>query len=67
MKQLIAAGLNDSYVRLYDPKSNEGNLVKIQLSSHSGWITSVFWCLNNENLLVSGSYDMKAKLWDIRK
>ena len=67
VNQLIAAGLNDSHVRLYDPRSNEGNLVKTTLSSHTGWCSSVFWSRTNENLLMSGSYDLKAKLWDIRK
>lgn len=67
VNKLIAAGLNDSIVRIYDPNSNEGAIVKISLSSHTGWCSSVFWSRSNENLLVSGSYDTNAKLWDIRK
>jgi ribosome biogenesis protein YTM1 len=67
VNRLIAAGLNDSIIRLYDHRSNEGNLVKISLTSHTGWCSSVFWSRTNENLLVSGSYDNLAKLWDIRK
>ena len=67
LNELIAAGLNDSYIRLYDPRSTEGNIVKITLSSHTGWCTSVCWSTTDTNLLVSGSHDMKTKLWDIRK
>jgi WD40 repeat protein len=67
VNKLIAAGLNDSVIRVYDHRSNEGNLVKISLTSHTGWCPSVCWSRTNENLLVSGSYDTLAKLWDIRK
>ncbi len=67
VNQLICAGLNDSVIRIYDPRSNEGNLVKISLTSHTGWVSAVHWSKTNENLLVSGSYDNLAKLWDIRK
>jgi ribosome biogenesis protein len=65
--QLIAAALNDNLIRLYDPRSNEGSVIKSTLSSHTTWCSSVFWSINNENLLISGSYDSLAKLWDIRK
>ncbi len=67
LNKLIAAGLSDQYIRIYDPRSREGSLVKITLSSHSGWCSSVNWSTTDENLLVSGSYDSTAKLWDIRK
>ena len=67
LKSLIVAGLNDNHVRIYDPKSKEGNIVKLTLSSHTGWCSSVFWSRTNENLLISGSYDNIAKLWDLRK
>ncbi len=67
LNELIVAGLNDSHIRIYDPKSNEGNLVKINMTSHTGWVSSVSWSSTDRNLFVSGSYDNKAKLWDIRK
>jgi ribosome biogenesis protein YTM1 len=66
LKSLIAAGLNDNHVRIYDPKSKEGNIVKLTLTSHTGWISSVVWSKTNENMLISGSYDNLAKLWDLR-
>lgn len=66
-KNLIAAGLNDNHIRLYDPRSNEGNIVKMTLTSHTGWCSSIFWSRTSENMMVSGSYDNLAKLWDIRK
>lgn len=67
INKLIAAGLNDSIVRIYDPNSDEGSLVKISLSSHTGWCSSVSWSKTDPNLLVTGSYDTNGKLWDIRK
>jgi len=66
LSNLIAAGLNDNFVRIYDPRSNEGNIVKLTLSSHAGWVSSVFWSRTNENMILSGSYDNLAKIWDTR-
>lgn len=66
LNNLIVAGLNDNHVRIYDPKSKEGNIVKFTLTSHTGWCSSVFWSRTNENMLISGSYDNLAKLWDLR-
>jgi ribosome biogenesis protein YTM1 len=67
LNKLIIAGLNDSHLRVYDPRSNEGNLVKITMTSHQGWCSSVCWSTTNEHQVISGSYDKTCKLWDIRK
>ena len=67
LNQMIIAGLNDNHIRMYDPRSNEGNIVKATFTSHTGWCSSVAWSKTDPNLFVSGSYDMKAKLWDLRR
>ncbi|ODN01974.1 Ribosome biogenesis protein WDR12 [Orchesella cincta] len=56
----------DRHIRLYDPRSNEGSLVKCMFTSHNGWVSSVNWSTTNENLFVSGSHDKLMKLWDRR-
>lgn len=63
---LVAAGSCDRHVRIYDPRSQEGSIVKSSLTHHTGWVSSVAWSPNNANLLLSGSYDAVAKLWDVR-
>lgn len=66
LNNLIAAGSCDRHVRIYDPRSQEGSIVKSSLTHHTGWVSSVAWSPNNENLLLSGSYDAVGKLWDLR-
>jgi len=56
----------DRHIRLYDPRSNEGSLVKTTFTSHSAWVSSVNWSPENENLFISGSHDKLMKLWDRR-
>lgn len=67
INNLIIAGLNDRHIRLYDPRSQEGTLVKSTFTSHSGWCSSVKWSNTNEYLFISGSYDCLIKLWDTRR
>ena len=70
LNRLIAAGLNDSVVRVYDHRSAEGNLVKVALGSSAtaaGWCSSVCWSKSSEHSLLTGSYDNLARVWDIRK
>jgi len=66
LNRLIAAGSCDRHVRIYDPRSQEGSIVKTSMSHHTGWVSSVAWSPTNEHLLLSGSYDAVAKLWDLR-
>jgi ribosome biogenesis protein len=66
LNNTLIAGLSDRHIRLYDPRSNEGSLVKSTFTSHNGWISNVQWSKQNEYLFVSGSYDCLAKLWDTR-
>ncbi|BET01892.1 Pescadillo homolog [Nesidiocoris tenuis] len=63
---LLATGAADRLVRLYDPRSGEGQVVKVTLSSHTAWVPSVKWSAGRDTLLVSGSYDRSVKMWDLR-
>ncbi|KAK6620315.1 hypothetical protein RUM44_006716 [Polyplax serrata] len=56
----------DKHIRLYDPRSSEGSLVKKVFTSHTQWVQSTMWSKTNENLFISGAYDNYMKLWDWR-
>lgn len=64
-RALLASGA-DRNVRLYDPRSNEGSVVKAMFTSHVGWVTAVAWSPENEQHFVSGSHDNLVKMWDTR-
>jgi len=62
---LLASGA-DRNVRIYDPRSSEGAVVKAMFTSHVGWVTSVCWSGDNINQFVSASHDSLVKMWDTR-
>ncbi|XP_074595518.1 ribosome biogenesis protein WDR12 homolog [Brevipalpus obovatus] len=63
---LMISGSCDRHLRLWDPRSNEGSMVKAAFESHKGWVSCVQWCSKRDNLFVSGSYDGLVKQWDTR-
>ncbi|XP_026691861.2 ribosome biogenesis protein wdr12-like [Ciona intestinalis] len=66
LSRLVVTGNTDRHVRLWDPRSGEGAVVKCNLTSHIGWVTSVHWAPNDSHTLVSGSLDNCVKMWDTR-
>uniref|UniRef100_A0A1I7VXW7 Ribosome biogenesis protein WDR12 homolog n=1 Tax=Loa loa TaxID=7209 RepID=A0A1I7VXW7_LOALO len=63
---MLITGSVDPIVRLWDPRSHEGTLVKQSFIGHCGWISSVFWNKVRENLFISSSFDKTVKMWDVR-
>ncbi|XP_076813698.1 ribosome biogenesis protein wdr12-like [Clavelina lepadiformis] len=66
LSRMVATGNVDRHIRLWDPRSEEGAVVKSSLTSHQGWVTSVRWSPLSPHLLVSGSLDNVVKTWDTR-
>ncbi|XP_012286544.1 ribosome biogenesis protein WDR12 homolog isoform X1 [Orussus abietinus] len=66
ISRLLVTASADRHIRLYDPRSTEGTMVKATFSSHTQWVQSVRWSKTDEYLFVSGAYDNNVKLWDTR-
>ncbi|KAJ2000437.1 ribosome biogenesis protein ytm1 [Coemansia thaxteri] len=64
--RLIATGHADQSVRLWDPRSEDSTVVKLRLSSHKGFVSSVAWAPASAYMLASASHDSTIKVWDIR-
>ncbi|CDW57942.1 Ribosome biogenesis protein WDR12 homolog [Trichuris trichiura] len=66
LNQLLISGSTDDHVRLWDPRSHEGKMVRSIFVGHSKWVSAVDWSKTNEHLFISASYDALMKLWDFR-
>ncbi|CRL01098.1 CLUMA_CG014360, isoform A [Clunio marinus] len=63
---MIVAASADKNIRLFDPRSNQGVIVKSTFFGHNAWVQSVCWSKTEEFLFISGAYDNQVKLWDYR-
>lgn len=66
LSNTLIASSADRHIRLYDPRTLEGSVVKTTFTSHSGWVSSVKWSNYDEHLFVAGDYNSSVKLWDTR-
>ncbi len=66
LNRTVIAASADRTIRLYDPRSKEGVIVKSQFTSHEGWVTCVDWCRERAELFLSGGHDNLVKMWDSR-
>ncbi|XP_043524232.1 ribosome biogenesis protein WDR12 homolog [Frieseomelitta varia] len=66
LSRTVITASADRHIRLYDPRSTEGTLVKTIFTSHTQWVQSIRWSPVDENLFISGAYDNEMKLWDTR-
>lgn len=66
LNRTIITASPDKNLRLYDPRSSQGALVKSSFSGHSQWVQCVQWSKTDEHLFISGAYDNQMKLWDYR-
>ncbi|KAJ2225602.1 ribosome biogenesis protein ytm1 [Coemansia sp. RSA 1722] len=64
--RLIATGHADRSVRLWDPRAEDSAVVKLRLTSHRGFVSSVAWAPDSAYMLASASHDGTIKVWDIR-
>ncbi|EDO48980.1 predicted protein, partial [Nematostella vectensis] len=66
LNQCLASGSADKYIRLWDHRAEDGQVVRGILTSHQGWVSSVSWSPSNQFELASASYDTTVKIWDTR-
>jgi len=66
LNQLIITASPDKNLKLYDPRSKQGTIVKSTFAGHTQWVQCVQWSKTDEHLFISGSYDNNVKLWDNR-
>ena len=62
---LLVTAHTDKLLRLWDPRTSEGQVMKSTLSSHSSWVTCVSWHPSSAVHVLSGSVDKTACLWDV--
>ena len=62
---LVVTAHTDKLLRLWDPRTSEGQVMKSTLSSHSSWVTCVSWHPCSTFHVLSGSVDKTACVWDV--
>ena len=62
---LIAVGTRESYINIYDIRNPQ--IPVSVLPGHRYGISRVRFSPFSKNILVSSSYDMSVKVWDISK
>ncbi|CAR28672.1 ZYRO0F09372p [Zygosaccharomyces rouxii] len=64
---LLACGSSARHITLHDFRANSSSkITQQQLLGHKNFVVSLDTCPENEYMLVSGSHDGTAKVWDIR-
>ncbi|TPX44914.1 hypothetical protein SeLEV6574_g04208 [Synchytrium endobioticum] len=63
---LIATGHTDNLIRLWDPRTQDGFVVKLKLASHKSWVSAIQWSPSSAYMLASASFDSTIKVWDVR-
>ncbi|XP_034948581.1 ribosome biogenesis protein WDR12 homolog [Chelonus insularis] len=66
LSRAVITASADRHIRLYDPRSTEGSVVKTTFTSHTQWVQTVRWSTTDQNLFISGACDNCLKLWDTR-
>ncbi|QPG75174.1 hypothetical protein FOA43_002523 [Brettanomyces nanus] len=61
---LLATGSSARHINLHDPRSSK--ITNTQLIGHKNFVCSLATPSDNEYMLLSGSHDGTAKVWDIR-
>ncbi|KJE96988.1 WD repeat domain-containing protein [Capsaspora owczarzaki ATCC 30864] len=64
--ELIITGHADEAIRVWDPRVQDGVVVKLTLRSHKGIVSSLSWAPGSQTQFATGSYDNTVKLWDLR-
>lgn len=64
--QLLVSGHSDNLIRIWDPRAQDGLVVKMKFSGHSNWVSAVSWCPSSMLMFASASYDGSVRVWDMR-